>query len=90
MILLAIALALPPQDTPATTTARPEGIVTADQAGQQHPSGHLQDDGYGKCPAFSHYHARDPKTDASLDGKCHRDSDDSVIDDAPRKELPKP
>jgi hypothetical protein len=63
----------------------------------------LQDDGYGMCPAFQHYHPTEDQAlknpayggliidgkigTLELDGLCHRDSDDAAIKD--RKVLPK-
>jgi hypothetical protein len=49
----------------------------------------LQDDAWGECPAFSHYHSFEPASgDSRLDGKCHADIDDSPLGD--RKVLPNP
>ena len=78
------------------------------------PKQALKDDGFGMCPAFSHYHARmtieqamsndidktiaglsQPDRDhwgdweMQLDGRCHADADDSVVD-LDRKKLPVP
>jgi hypothetical protein len=75
LILLAIALSTVPPKGPDAPVLTPAQTT--------------QDVGFGVCPAFSHYHAYDP-SDPTLDGICHRDSDDSVIDDTPRRELPKP
>lgn len=46
----------------------------------------LRDDGFGVCPAFTHYHAYQTGVSA-LDGRCHRDSDDRAIENIP---APKP
>jgi hypothetical protein len=69
------------------------------------PSKPLKDDGFGVCPAFTHYHADwrtedvtvvDPKDRARdfiyLDGKCHRDDSDEPINAKPdlKKRKPKP
>jgi hypothetical protein len=45
------------------------------------PGSTLEDDAQGVCAAFSHFHAYDP-SDPLLDGKCHTDDDDRVMDPA--------
>lgn len=74
MILLAIALTFTniqpptqqyPEHAPAATTTKRSAV----EAGVGTPV--LQDDGYGKCPAFQHAHDNDP-------GKCF-DNDDVEV-----------
>lgn len=66
MFLLAIALLT----QPAPSRPQPE-VKTAS-------SPRLRDDGFGVCPAFTHYHAYDA-SNPLLDGKCHADGDDRPI-----------
>ena len=69
------------------------------------PAARPKDDGFGVCPAFTHYHADwrtedtrdlDPKDREGewrtvfFDGKCHRDSDDEPIDKKPDLKRRKP
>ncbi len=68
MFLLAIALLA----RPAQSRPQPE-VKTA-------PSPRLRNDGFGVCPAFTHYHAHDARNPL-LDGKCHADADDRPIPD---------
>lgn len=74
--LLAIALMTQPaQKAPPAQTP-----------GKIAPMPALRDDGFGVCPAFTHYHAYQAG-DAALDGRCHRDNDDRAIENIP---APKP
>lgn len=68
------------------------------------PIGKSQDDGFGVCPAFTHWHpdveAMDGpdkewdepfdyfRKEAMLDGLCHRDDDDSPIKERPKLRKP--
>ncbi len=87
-LLLSIALPLTAQIDPRRTTP-------ADPGGKTGPAG-TQNDGFGVCPAFTHYHidwrdheliemSPEDRTKAMvfLDGKCHRDDNDAPINEKP-------
>lgn len=79
-----LVLMLFAQDTPATMPNDPGAVATSSpRLGVATGVQVLQDDAWGECPAFSHYHST-----LIGDGKCHADIDDSPLGD--RKVLPNP
>lgn len=81
-LLLALILAV--GSAPKAGTAPNDGRALDSRATTP-----LRDDGYGVCPAFTHYHARDAK-EPELDGKCHADSDDHAIESTAPDRRPLP
>lgn len=87
ILLFAAVIMFARDKTPITHPAAAGGETTSS------PVKTLQDDAWGECPAFSHYHepVAEQEPDGRVwvgDGKCHADIDDSPLGD--RKILPNP
>jgi hypothetical protein len=85
-LLLVVALGIPSLNTSPMATAQRLGnqrqIATGSEirSTPNAPGSQLRDDGFGSCPAFTHFHALGAN-DSLLDGRCHADDDDRVVSD---------